>query len=81
VEITPTNVEKFPSNENLPWGMSFQKEKGGHKLGWWHTSKIPVLRRLRQENHEFKTSLGYTAAPCLTTTITTAEDIAQTGCQ
>jgi hypothetical protein len=24
---------------------------------------IPALRRLRQEGHEFKTSLGYTARP------------------
>jgi hypothetical protein len=26
---------------------------------------IPALRRLRQEDHEFKTSLGYIARPCL----------------
>jgi hypothetical protein len=32
---------------------------------WWHTPKIPAFRRLRQEDHEFKTSLGYTARPCL----------------
>jgi hypothetical protein len=28
-------------------------------LGWWCTSIIPLLRRLRQENHEFWTNLGY----------------------
>jgi hypothetical protein len=25
----------------------------------WHMSVLPVLRRLRQENHEFKASLDY----------------------
>jgi hypothetical protein len=25
----------------------------------WYTSVIPTLRRLRQEDHEFKASLGY----------------------
>jgi hypothetical protein len=28
---------------------------------------ISALRRLRQEDHEFKTSLGYTVRPCLYT--------------
>jgi hypothetical protein len=26
---------------------------------WWYTPFIPALGRLRQENHEFKTSLGH----------------------
>jgi hypothetical protein len=26
----------------------------------WHTPIIPELRRLRQENHQFQDSLGYT---------------------
>jgi hypothetical protein len=26
---------------------------------WWCTPVIPALRRLRQEDHEFKASLGY----------------------
>jgi hypothetical protein len=26
---------------------------------------IPAFGRLRQEDHEFKTSLGYVAKPCL----------------
>jgi hypothetical protein len=29
----------------------------------WYIHIIPALRRLRQEGHEFKTSLGYTARP------------------
>jgi hypothetical protein len=32
---------------------------------WLHKPIIPALRRLRQENHEFKFSLGYKARPCL----------------
>jgi hypothetical protein len=34
-------------------------------VAWWHTLVIPALRRLRQENCEFKSSLGYIARPCL----------------
>jgi hypothetical protein len=28
---------------------------------WWHRPINPVLRRLRQNEHEFKASLGYQA--------------------
>jgi hypothetical protein len=28
---------------------------------WWHISVILALERLRQENSEFQTRLGYTA--------------------
>jgi hypothetical protein len=28
---------------------------------WWHTPVIPALGRLRQEDREFKSSLGYIA--------------------
>jgi hypothetical protein len=32
----------------------------------WHTLAIPALGRLRQEDHEFKTtSLSYIVTPCL----------------
>jgi hypothetical protein len=30
---------------------------------WWHTRIIPALRRLRQEDHEFETSLVYIVRP------------------
>jgi hypothetical protein len=29
------------------------------RKAWWHKPKIPVPRRLTQEDHEFKASLGY----------------------
>jgi hypothetical protein len=28
---------------------------------WWHTSAIPALEKLRQEDHEFQVSLRYIA--------------------
>jgi hypothetical protein len=32
---------------------------------WWHKSAILVFRRLKQEDHEFKVSLGYIVIPFL----------------
>jgi hypothetical protein len=32
---------------------------------WWYTPIIPELRRLRQENCEIESSLGYLVRPCL----------------
>jgi hypothetical protein len=37
---------------------------------WWDTPAISALERLRQEDHEFKTSLGYIARPCIKKTTT-----------
>jgi hypothetical protein len=34
-------------------------EQKNSKNVWWNMPVIPVLRRLRKENCEFKTSLGY----------------------
>jgi hypothetical protein len=34
---------------------------------WWCTPVIPAFGRQRQEDGEFKTSLGYIARPCLKT--------------
>jgi hypothetical protein len=49
------------------------QKKGRHmptqKLvyGWmqWYISVIPAFLRLRQEDHNFETNLGYIARPCL----------------
>jgi hypothetical protein len=35
------------------------------QYSWWCMPVIPALLRLRQEDHKFKTSLGYIARPCL----------------
>jgi hypothetical protein len=32
---------------------------------WWHRPVIPALRRLRQENQAFNSSLSYVAKLCL----------------
>jgi hypothetical protein len=34
-------------------------------LGLWPRIPVAGLRRLRQENHKLKISLGYTNRPCL----------------
>jgi hypothetical protein len=31
--------------------------------GWWFVPVIPAIRRLRQEDQQFKVSLGYTVRP------------------
>jgi hypothetical protein len=37
---------------------------------WWYLLIIPALRRLGQENHEFKFREGYVLRPCCKTTAT-----------
>jgi hypothetical protein len=32
---------------------------------WWYTPVIPAARSCKQEDHEFKASLGYTTKPSL----------------
>jgi hypothetical protein len=41
------------------------KEGNSLRLSWWNTPIILRLRGLRQEDHEFKFTLGYTVRPCL----------------
>jgi hypothetical protein len=36
-----------------------------HSWVWWLMAVIPAVKRLWQEDHEFKASLGYIARPCL----------------
>jgi hypothetical protein len=48
--VKPQNF--FPSKDILSW------------VGWC-TPVVPALGRLKQENHEFLTSLGYIGRSCL----------------
>jgi hypothetical protein len=47
------NITKNMENMHMAW-------HGGTRL-----SVISTLRKLRQEDHKFKASLGYRARPCL----------------
>jgi hypothetical protein len=41
-----------------------REERAGGGSIYYHTSMIPALRKLRQEDHEFEVCLGYIASPC-----------------
>jgi hypothetical protein len=64
---TVFNVIKMPVLLKLIWIQSHSKpnftglKKRERQAGqvWWHRPVISVLRKLRQEDHKFKASLGY----------------------
>jgi hypothetical protein len=49
-------ARKPPREASNRWIDCSRKQE--HWPAWWCTSVIPLLRRLRQEDYEFKTSLG-----------------------
>lgn len=51
-----TNVQYIQNNKHEKW-IRIQV--------YWHMIEIPILRRLRQDNHEFETCLGCMVRPCL----------------
>lgn len=58
------NVES-PSGLTQYQRASFYRSETSFCPSWWHMSVILVHRRLRMEDHEFKSSLSCTARPCL----------------
>lgn len=40
-------------------------QRENQRQAWWSRPAIPARRRMKQENGEFKLSLGYTERPCL----------------
>jgi hypothetical protein len=55
--------EKYEDIRNK---LKIQTSKLTVQEGWvrWHTSVMPVLGRLRQEDYKFKASLNYIPRPC-----------------
>jgi hypothetical protein len=50
------------------WQDMISTKSQREKIQLRHGTVTPALGRVRQENHEFKASLGYTARLCLKTT-------------
>jgi hypothetical protein len=58
-------LNSFPNKLYYYFYYKKKKKSQGRSQVWWYMPVISALRRLRQEDGEFKASLGYTAGPSL----------------